>query len=195
MSKLTVKEAAEKILTKSMTTEEACEHIETQELPELELLIKKVKGKLVKQGMPGYMDPGTGDQLAQSEKKVGKVTDLMDKDIYEERGKHNPVMESPANKSEMLKYNAGGQWSIEKAIKPGPTLDYSKMNPKPNYAEIESKAPTIDYSKVNAPNAAKPKWKENSSPASTKETWMKMNRMKREKTIAAEKRGIKPEKA
>lgn len=33
-------------------------------------------------------------------------------------------------------------------IKEERTLDYGKINPKPDYAEIEAKAPTIDYNKV-----------------------------------------------
>jgi hypothetical protein len=34
---------------------------------------------------------------------------------------------------------------LAKAIKPGPTLDYGKMNPKKDYKEMEAKAPVIDY--------------------------------------------------
>lgn len=51
-----------------------------------------------------------------------------------------------AKVSETCKTDKNGQWKIEKAIKPGPTLDYSKMNPKPNRAAQEANAPVIDYS-------------------------------------------------
>lgn len=56
---------------------------------------------------------------------------------------------------EVCKVNKNGQWNIEKAIKPGPTLDYSKINPKADYKEIEAAAPTINYS--NTPGS-KPAW-------------------------------------
>lgn len=49
-------------------------------------------------------------------------------------------------KAENVKFAKNGQWSIEKAIKPGPTLDYSKINAKPDYDKIESEAGSIDYS-------------------------------------------------
>ncbi len=37
------------------------------------------------------------------------------------------------------------QEELVKAIKPGPTLDYSQINKKPDRAAIEAAAPTIDY--------------------------------------------------
>lgn len=37
------------------------------------------------------------------------------------------------------------QEELAKAIKPGPTLDYSQINKKPDRAAIEAAAPTIDY--------------------------------------------------
>jgi hypothetical protein len=57
---------------------------------------------------------------------------------------------------ELAKTAPNGQWSLEKAIKPGPALDYSKMNSKPDYAAIAAKAPTIDYknNRVIKPTAA-----------------------------------------
>jgi hypothetical protein len=43
-----------------------------------------------------------------------------------------------------------GQWSLEKAIKPGPTLDYAKINPKENFqakaTEQDAAAPSLRYS-------------------------------------------------
>ena len=52
--------------------------------------------------------------------------------------------------SEVVKIDEKGQWKIEKAIKPGPALNYAKdINPrktKQDYANIEAKATTIDYS-------------------------------------------------
>lgn len=66
-------------------------------------------------------------------------------------GRPNPDVEM----KEVLKTDKQGQWKIEKAIKPGPTIDYSKFNQKPDYAAIEAKAPTINYS--NKPNV-KPTW-------------------------------------
>ena len=61
---------------------------------------------------------------------------------------------------ETISWSSGGQWSLEKAIKPGPPLDYGKMLPEQNpvsnpaaaaaaktkrYADIEANAPTMDY--------------------------------------------------
>lgn len=73
---------------------------------------------------------------------------------------------------EIADWSPRGQWKIEKAIttKPGPTLDYSEINPEDNpisnpeaaeaaktkrHADIEAKAPTIDYGKNPA---TKPKY-------------------------------------
>lgn len=65
-----------------------------------------------------------------------------------------------AKSEENVSWSSNGQWSLEKAIKPGPTLDYGKMSPEQNpvsnpaaakeakaqrYAEIEANAPTLDY--------------------------------------------------
>lgn len=44
------------------------------------------------------------------------------------------------------------QWSLDKAIKPGPALNYATINPKPDRAAQEAAAPTINYSnRVAAP--------------------------------------------
>lgn len=66
-------------------------------------------------------------------------------------GRPNPDVDV----KEVMKTDSQGQWKIEKAIKPGPTIDYSQFNKKPDYAEIEAKAPTIDYGKTRMD---KPKW-------------------------------------
>jgi hypothetical protein len=55
---------------------------------------------------------------------------------------------------EMVKFDSKGQWSIEKAN----TLDYSKINQKPDYKSMEAKAPTLDYSKMSAPKAQPKPW-------------------------------------
>lgn len=43
-----------------------------------------------------------------------------------------------------------------RVIKPGPTLDYSKINPKPDYGKIEREAHTIDYSDPKNVQVKKP---------------------------------------
>jgi hypothetical protein len=104
--------------------------------------IPKSVGKDFSESDPGGKLP---EKVGKAETKVGKVTETMDQDVYEPRGKHDPVMESPKN--------------LNKAIKPGPTLDYGKINPRQNTvvspsakqtadtsaAASEAAAPTIDY--------------------------------------------------
>lgn len=51
----------------------------------------------------------------------------------------------PDGSIEMIKYDSNGQWKFEKAIKPGPTLDYSNMD-KPS-----EDSNTLDYSKMTTP--------------------------------------------
>lgn len=95
-------------------------------------------------------------KISKNEKKVGKVTEIMDSDIYDDQGKHDPNMESPKN--------------LKKAAKEGPTLNYGKIDPERNplsnpqaaqeaktqrRAEIEAKAPIIDY---QSNTAVKPKY-------------------------------------
>lgn len=94
------------------------------------------------------------------------------------------------NAKECCKVDGNGQWKIEKAIKPGPTLDYSKINPKPDPA-AEANAPTIDYGKLEKPKAV---WEQKTTPSASKEAWIKANSAKRERTMSAEKKGIKLDK-
>ncbi len=104
--------------------------------------IPKSVGKDFAESDPGGKLPEK--KMEKEEKVVTRVKTQMDSDIYRSRDKHNPDMESPKN---LKKSWPGAQWSLEKAIKPGPALDYAKMNPKPNYAEIEAKAPVMTYDK------------------------------------------------
>lgn len=78
-------------------------------------------------------------------KQKGHLTVIKEEDGMEKKGQ------------EIVDYSPNGQWSIRKAIKEGPTLDYSKINPESNpisnpeaaktkrYADIEANAPKIDY--------------------------------------------------
>ena len=50
---------------------------------------------------------------------------------------------------EVVKIDEKGQWSIEKAIKPGPTLNYKEIN-KPVNTE-DNPANTINYKEMNRP--------------------------------------------
>jgi hypothetical protein len=102
------------------------------------------KGKTLEQATEGF----TADELHELEFLMKSINKKTGDGRY---GKPNPDIEV----KEVLKTDKNGQWSLDKAIKPGPTLDYSKFNQKPDYAEIEAKAPTIDYG--NKPTA-KPKW-------------------------------------
>lgn len=70
---------------------------------------------------------------------------------------------------ETFKTDSSGQWKIEKAIKPGPPLDYAKINPRANAsvspqakvnadtaaATTEAAAPSINYqnNRMKAPKA------------------------------------------
>jgi hypothetical protein len=84
---------------------------------------------------------------------------------------------------ELVKFDSNGQWSLAKAGSGGfggirdkpkkpaaPTLDYGKMNAKPDYKDIEAKAPTLDYGKMNA----KPDYKDIEAKAPTLD-YSKMN--------------------
>jgi len=51
-------------------------------------------------------------------------------------------------KEEFVKIDDMGQWSIEKTIKPGPALNYTKMN-KPTNTE-DNPANALDYKQVNS---------------------------------------------
>jgi hypothetical protein len=54
-----------------------------------------------------------------------------------------------AKEEEFVKIDEKGQWSIEKAIKPSPTLNYKEIN-KPVNTE-DNPANTINYKEMNAP--------------------------------------------
>lgn len=98
-----------------------------------------------------------------SEKPSEVIKQVSDEDVVDLeialRKMCNKVYKSELQKKgqEIIDWSPQGQWKIEKAIKPGPTLDYNKINPDrsqmPNdkvaraskYAEIEANAPSIDY--------------------------------------------------
>jgi hypothetical protein len=91
---------------------------------------------------------------------------------------------------EVMKTDSQGQWKIEKAIKPGPTLDYSKFNEKPDYADIEAKAPTINYQNNSA--TKKPTWTGAADKATAVRT--KIDTESKEtaaETIARRQKGVK----
>ncbi len=113
MNHISIKEAIQGILSKSMDADEAFVRLAPEHRGELAAHLAYVKERLAK----GSTGAAAG--------------------------------------SEILKTSKNGQWSLDKAIKPGPSLDYSKMNKKPDYADIEAKAPTINYS--NTPGI-KPQW-------------------------------------
>ena len=83
------------------------------------------------------------------------VEDMNDQD-REDLFKSLELLKKNAEAAEMVKYDDNGQWSIEKAIKPGPALNYSKMNPKPDYDKIDREAHTIDYSDPKNVQVKKP---------------------------------------
>jgi hypothetical protein len=89
------------------------------------------------------------------EKAIEDMDDQNRKDLF----KSLELLKKNAETTEMVKYDDNGQWSIKKAIKPGPTLDYSKINPKPDYGKIEREAHTIDYSDPKNVQVKKP-WAE-----------------------------------
>lgn len=62
-------------------------------------------------------------------------------------------------KMEVIKFDKSGQWSIEKAIKPGPALNYKEMN-TPKRSENPT---TIDYSS-GTPKISGNQWKSSDSP-------------------------------
>jgi hypothetical protein len=97
-----------------------------------------------------FHSPSKRDRLkvvkAELEKAMNKQTN------NNRYGRPNPDVDV----KEVLKTDKNGQWSLDKAIKPGPTLDYTKINPKPDYKEMEAKAPTIDYQNNSA--TKKPVW-------------------------------------
>jgi hypothetical protein len=52
-------------------------------------------------------------------------------DVLERLAKNTDCAKSESY-FEIFKYDANGQWKMEKAAKPGPTLNYSKINPRDN---------------------------------------------------------------
>ena len=62
-------------------------------------------------------------------------------------------------KEETIKFDANGQWKLDKAIKPGPTLDYKEMN-RPKQSED---GPKIDYTSGTPVYGGKP-WKSSDVP-------------------------------
>lgn len=143
--KLDTKQAAIAILSKAKTIDEATIGFDTNEMQELDMLIKAAKAKMASKKMAEVCKTDSNGQwkIEKEEKVMGRVKVQMDSDTYEPRGKHDPVMESP---KKLKKSWPDAQWSLEKAIKPGPTLDYSKINPKVDRAAQEAAAPVIDYS-------------------------------------------------
>jgi hypothetical protein len=103
------------------------------------------KGVALDEATKGF----TADELHELEFLMKSVNKKTGDGRY---GKPNPDVDV----KEVLKTDKNGQWSLDKAIKPGPTLDYSKFNEKPDYKEIEAKAPTIDYQNNSA--TKKPTW-------------------------------------
>lgn len=91
----------------------------------------------------------TGEELADMNIALLQISANLEKS---EKSEDKP-------KHEVLKYENNGQWRIEKAIKPGPEINYSKqVNPKKTkeqYNAEEAAAPTWNKDKGIM---IKPKW-------------------------------------
>ena len=81
-----------------------------------------------------------------NEISLEKAVEDMSTEDCQDLFKSLELLKKNMESSEVVKYDNNGQWSIKKAIKPGPTLDYSKINPQPDRSKIEREANTIDYS-------------------------------------------------
>jgi len=86
------------------------------------------------------------NEEAPSKEKMGQLSIVKMENAGANAGSDAGVIKG--DYEEVVKIDNMGQWSIEKAIKPGPTLDYSKAN-KPKSATTAEN--TIDYAKINKP--------------------------------------------
>lgn len=139
---MNVREALVEILSKGTSVDVVVDTMSDEDIQDLSIaleLLQKAK----------FIDP---KKQQENRKKATKQANM---DAMEEAGLDIKESSTPKEKikshltvikAEMLKYNELGQWDIEKAAKPGPTLDYSKINAKPDYDKIESEASSIDYS-------------------------------------------------
>lgn len=73
------------------------------------------------------------------------------------------------DKKEQLELAKNGQWSFKKAIKPGPPMDYSKINPKqnPNTSPAATKQAFTDTQTAHDQNASTMNYKDNTTIAPT----------------------------
>lgn len=160
MSNTSVKDAFFAILSKSKTIEEATEDLSLEEIDDLEMLIKSINKK-TGDGRYGRPNPDVEIKEILKTDKNGQWSidkaEILEKPPVSEaqrkamwaaaKGKSNLGIPKSVGK-DFAEADRGGKLpekKMEKAIKPGPTLDYKKMNPKPNYDKIEAEAPTINY--------------------------------------------------
>jgi len=117
-----------------------------QDLEEIQLLMKSVQDNLEK---AKFIDPKKQKENRMKAIKQGNMDVMEESGLDEEMQQKLEKPKKPSShltvvKEEVLKIDDKGQWSIEKAIKPAPSLDYSTMNrPK---QQPENKTQTIDYS-------------------------------------------------
>ena len=94
-----------------------------------------------------------GDKALPKAGKAAMVTSGVSEQGIDQR--NEKWFKDNAHKAEdFVKFDDMGQWSIEKAN----TLDYKKINPKPDYKSMEDKAPKLDYSKMEAPKPQPKPW-------------------------------------
>ena len=96
-------------------------------------------------------------EVVSGDVSLEKALEELTEEKREDFCKSLELLKKNASAGEFVKYDHQGQWSIAKAIKPGPTLDYSKINPKPDYKNKEANASTVDYS--NKDVQVKKPWK------------------------------------
>ena len=141
---MNVREALIEILSKGTSIDVVTNNMGNEDLQDLSMaleLLQKAK----------FIDPKKQKENRMKAVKQGNTNAMEESGLDKEV---NQKVEKPKKPSshltvikgeEVVKYDKLGQWSIEKAIKPGPTLDYSQINAKPNYKEMEDNASTIDY--------------------------------------------------
>lgn len=182
---ITVKEALTGVLSKSMSVEDAMAQLSVVDQTGLNIALIYVSEKLAKSGVHLSASGAAGMRSAFGGSSAPAPT---------------PPPSTPVGKAEdganldveVMKVDSKGQWRIEKAATEGPALNYKKINPKTDFADIEAKAPT--YNKQTAiTTPAKKEW--TGAAQRTADVNAKLDAIQNESAIDAIKRrqGVKKE--
>ena len=162
---MNIKEAIHGILSKSLTTEQAFAGVKAEDKIELAAAIGYIRERLSKtsavEPLVKYNERGQWSMNKMEPLSKPPVSEAQRKAMWAAaKGKSSLGIPAKVGK-DFADSDEGGKLPLKKAIKPGPTLNYGKMNPEHNpmsnpeaakqakaarYAEAEAKAPVLDYS-------------------------------------------------